>query len=151
MSESLDETIQTAIDDLDEWLKDNHGLEPHDAIHEIADSSVPVYTYDLMELAMDNFDLVTQEPSMGPAFDGKQTAINIIAANVYEYISEELFDHYYADREGRFLCGKCHEWLPDKEISGPWDFSKGGDWKIDGEYICFDCAEEMGLTEEQDD
>lgn len=55
-----------------------------DVIHEIADSCVPVYTSQLLELANGDNCLATDEPEIGPAFDGTPTPVNIIAANVYE-------------------------------------------------------------------
>ena len=42
-------------------------------IHEIADSSVPVYTSDLLALACADTSLATDEPELGPAFDGSPT------------------------------------------------------------------------------
>jgi hypothetical protein len=65
--------------------------EPHDVIAEIADSSVPVYTSDLLELASQNNNLATDEPELGPAFGGEPTPVNIIAANIYEAVSDALF------------------------------------------------------------
>jgi hypothetical protein len=67
------------------------GDEPHDVVHEIADSSVPVYTADLLALACQNNGLATDTPELGPAFDGSPTPINIIAANVFEAIEGALW------------------------------------------------------------
>lgn len=61
-----------------------------DIISEVTDSSVPVYTYELLNLACENIDLAARVPELGPAFDGEPTPTNIIAANVYEYISDFL-------------------------------------------------------------
>jgi hypothetical protein len=63
----------------------------HDVIHEVADSNVPIYTSDLMLLAAEDIDLAVGEPECGPAFDGKPTPVNIIAANVYERIRAALY------------------------------------------------------------
>ena len=64
-----------------------------DLIAEIADANVPVYYGELLELAAG--DLATDgvgvvAPEMGPAFAGTPPAPNIIAANVYERLSEAL-------------------------------------------------------------
>ena len=80
--------------------------DPSDVAYEVADSNVPIYTADLMRLAAEDIDLATREPDIGPAFDGKptpsesprasprltpvSTAVNIIAANVYEMILEAI-------------------------------------------------------------
>ncbi len=61
-----------------------------DLLHEITDSHVPVYHSDLLDLAAKHNHLGTDIPEFGPAFDGSPTAVNIIAANVYEHLSNEL-------------------------------------------------------------
>ncbi len=100
---TLDQLSQFAIADLDDWLKGNpeelERNEPHDVIHEIADSSVPVYHADLLRVASENWELMTDEPEVGPAFDGSPTPINIIAANLYEHIRVALWGQWEAERE----------------------------------------------------
>ncbi len=94
------QTLSSIIEDAAAELRDRwanyrnefHQGEPHDVIAEIADSSVPVYTYDLMQLAANNISLAVDEPELGPAFDGSPTPVNIIAANIYEAITEGLWD-----------------------------------------------------------
>lgn len=102
---TLYELVNDAIAELREWRQDNpDNEEPHDTLFEIADSSVPVYTHDLLRLAADNCHLATDEPELGPAFDGSPTPANIIAANVFEYIQaalwkawQEMLDEEVAD------------------------------------------------------
>ena len=67
-------------------------FECSDWIHEIADNSVPVYTIKILECAMENMSLATDEPEIGPAFDGSHTAANIIAANIYERVCNHLYE-----------------------------------------------------------
>jgi len=94
----LTEVIEQARGELrDRWenYRDEFGSradEPHDVIHEIADSSVPVDTSDLLALANENNALATDEPELGPAFDGTSTPVNIIAANVYEAVQAALWE-----------------------------------------------------------
>lgn len=57
-----------------------------DLIHELADGNVPVSTYDILQYGANNIELATSEPDIGPAFDGKPTPVNIIAANIYEHL-----------------------------------------------------------------
>lgn len=64
-----------------------------DASHEIADSFVPVYTRDLINLCQDDFSLFTDKPEIGPAFDGEPTPTNIVAANVYERLTQALGEY----------------------------------------------------------
>lgn len=93
---TLHQLVDDAIDELREWRKDNPSEEPHDQIFEITDSSVPVYTGDLLRLAADNLHLATDEPELGPAngcnFDGTPSPVNIIAANVFEHIEAALWE-----------------------------------------------------------
>jgi hypothetical protein len=60
---------------------------------------VPIYTGDLLRLAADNLQLATDEPELGPAFDGTPTPVNIIAANVFEHIEQELWQAWQAMQE----------------------------------------------------
>ena len=80
------DTLET---DKDNILESSY---PEDVLHEYADSAVPIYTADLMELAANNIDLATDEPECGPAFDGAPTPVNIVAANVYEALIAEGYD-----------------------------------------------------------
>ncbi len=74
---------------------------PEDRITEIVDSSVPIYTSDLMDMAADNIDLAVNEPEIGPAFDGSPTPVNIIAANVYEALMEVAYDEWQTIQDER--------------------------------------------------
>ncbi len=93
---TLSTILEGAREDLlDRWTNYRDEFGPRDdyasdVIAEIADSSVPVYTYDLMRIAAEDNSLATDEPELGPAFDGSPTPVNIIAANVYEAISNDL-------------------------------------------------------------
>lgn len=69
------------------------GLDCYDEIHSIADSLTPIYNGELLELACDNNELATSEPELGPAFGGEPTPINIIAANVYEFICNYMYEN----------------------------------------------------------
>ena len=97
--ETLYEYLETHCEEYDneagDWqdtLDYLANFECEDWIHEIADSSVPVYTYDIMECAMEDMSLATDVPEVGPAFDGSHTAANIVAANIYEKVCNHLYD-----------------------------------------------------------
>lgn len=72
-----------------------------DAAHELADCGIPVYTGDLMELAAQEIELATDEPELGPAFDGSPTPVNIVAANVFERLYAVAYEvlHERLDEE----------------------------------------------------
>jgi hypothetical protein len=74
----------------------NRGEYVADVIAEIADGSVPVYYSELLELAAQDNNLALNEPELGPAFDGAPTPVNIIAANVYESVTEALYEEWRA-------------------------------------------------------
>lgn len=92
------ETMREYEDLARESVRDAFGYDPeyvhdlHDLAHEVADSCVPVYTDQLLELAADNYNLAVDTPELGPAYDGAPTPINIIAANVYERLYEVAWD-----------------------------------------------------------
>lgn len=89
---TLHELRQYAHDNLDEAVE--YGISDiGDTIHELADGLVPVYTSDLMSLAAENLNLATDTPELGPAFDGSPTPVNIVAANVYEYLTGVLWEY----------------------------------------------------------
>ncbi len=100
----LQDIIDGTVEELREWCMDNPDGDPVDngVLHEFADGAVPVYNYDLLQLAaeLDN-GLALTEPEAGPAFDGTPTPINIIAANVYEAVEAELHEEWRRIEEGR--------------------------------------------------
>lgn len=85
----LEQGVKEAVREYFEYDPD---AEPSDAAHEAADSWVPPYTHDLMQLAADNIDLAVTEPELGPAFDGSPTPVNIIAANIYERLLDAAWE-----------------------------------------------------------
>lgn len=97
--------LQDIINDAIESLRDDYDIadmtEPHDIIHEIADGAVPVYNYDLLSLAANNIALGTDEPELGPAFDGTPTPTNIIAANVFKAVEAALWEAWREIEEER--------------------------------------------------
>lgn len=98
MARTLTEIIEDAKKEFLDYLHENEDMRhsrnffPSDQAHEIADSSVPIYTADLARLAADYLELFTNEPEIGPAFDGRPTPSNIVAANIYEEVYKALMD-----------------------------------------------------------
>ena len=90
---TLYKIIETAKEEFKENYKDCDYAE--DYIYEITDSACLLDNYTFLKLACDNLDLALNEPELGAAFDGTATPINIIAANLYENISNELHQYYY--------------------------------------------------------
>tara|TARA_R100000808_G_scaffold10102_1_gene27172 strand:+ start:218 stop:643 length:426 start_codon:yes stop_codon:yes gene_type:complete len=86
------EQYNNEAEDWQETFNEVANFECQDWIHEIADSCTPIYTYDILECAMEEMSLATCEPEIGPAFGGEPTAVNLIAANIYEKVCEHLYD-----------------------------------------------------------
>ena len=94
--ESLLESLQWNIDSekCESFHELEHSIEISDLIFETADSSVPIYTYDLLNCASDDLYLATEEPELGPAYDGSPTVVNIITANIFEALESDLWDYW---------------------------------------------------------
>jgi len=109
MSRTLREIENDVLEELKEQLEGNVELhyggeivvsiDEYDLYHEIADSNVPIYNYDLMQLGADNLFLAVNEPELGPAFDGSPTPVNIIAANVYEHLQDHMLENIETIKE----------------------------------------------------
>ena len=92
-----EELVDSAIEELGERLKEeeirtdeSYDIEIDDLIAEIADSHVPIYTYDLLQYASNNFDLIY--PNETWEFHRESTATSIIMANIFELLHAELYD-----------------------------------------------------------
>jgi len=77
--------IEILEDEKEDILNDKY---PEDRITEIVDDSVPVYTYDLLEVAQSDLWLAVGVPEIY-AFTGEKNAINAIAGNIYERLNEK--------------------------------------------------------------
>ena len=88
-----EDLIEGAIEDLQdriEWCeKEEERYDEDDLISEVADNNIPVYTYDLLQYASNNFDLI--EPS--DLCSDNPSVTQIITANIYELLTEELYDY----------------------------------------------------------
>ena len=88
-----EDLIEGAIEELKDriqWCKEEEeDYEIDDLISEIADNNIPIYTYDLLQYASNNFDLI--EPS--ELCSDNPSVISIIQANIYELLTEALYEH----------------------------------------------------------
>ena len=76
LKETIEESIKDAMEE--EWYDDIE-----DGLHEIIDSHMPIYTYEILQYALDEPGLAIEEPEIY-AFDGKHNAVNAILGNIYE-------------------------------------------------------------------
>ena len=104
MVNDLQDIIDGAVEELKEWCRENPDDDPtyNGTLHEFVDGAVPVYNYDLLQIAADlSNGVALTEPEVGPAFDGTSTPINIIAANVYEAVEAALWEEWRRAQEER--------------------------------------------------
>ena len=66
-------------------------------IHEIAEAVIPIYTVDLLKLAINDIELAICERDIDPAYDNKYSPVSIIAANLYCKIVRSLWMTYYSE------------------------------------------------------
>ena len=87
-----EDLVFDAIEELDEEIKyltkEEETYDIDDLIHEIADNNVPIHTYDLLQYASNNFDLIYTRDLSDFTDVGK-----IIQCNIYEYLTEKLHNH----------------------------------------------------------
>jgi len=88
-----EDLVKDAIEDLEEsikWNKENEeDQDTDDLINEIADSNIPIYTYDLLQYASNNFDLIQPNDLTSDNPDVTQ----IISMNIFEYLVDKLYNH----------------------------------------------------------
>jgi len=90
---SIEQIKLDALEELEERFKAEPDMQyPEGMVSEIADSSVPVYTYELAKIAQASIDVLTHENELPPAFDGAPTITNQIATAIYEIVQEELYE-----------------------------------------------------------
>ena len=89
----LADLISNACDELDDIIiseeLDIEVDDIYDTIHEIADSNIPIYYYDIGRYAGNNSWLMTEIPELNP----EGNAHDQIQANIYEAIVEGLNEH----------------------------------------------------------
>ena len=89
-----EDLVKDAIEELEE-LKGENPTEAYeenyldDIIHEVADNNIPIYTYDLLQYASNNFDLIYANDLSGENAD----VVKIIQCNIYEYLIEKLYNY----------------------------------------------------------
>ena len=89
------------LEDQIKWCKKEEGLHfnfgdyTDDLIPEVADNNIPIYTYELLQYASNNFDLIEPNDLAGDNPD----VVKIIQCNIYELLMEDLYE-YLNERKG---------------------------------------------------
>ena len=88
-----EDLVKEAIEELEDrlkWNKENkEDQDTDDLIPEVADNNIPIYTYDLLQYASNNFDFIYANDLAGENAD----VVKIIQCNIYEYLTEKLHNH----------------------------------------------------------
>ena len=91
------ELVDSAIKELEERLKEeeiktdeSYAIEIDDLISEIADSHVPIYTYDLLQYASNNFDLIHANDNLP---NNNPDVIQIIQFNIFDLLTDKLYNY----------------------------------------------------------
>jgi len=119
--ERLDECdpddIAAAVGSTDDF---NDLIELHGGIiHEIADGSTPIHYSDLLDVARDDINMATSEPELGPAFGGEATPTNIIAANIFEALSNAMWEYTESDEWKDHIKTYCETNKIVLDVGGP--------------------------------
>ena len=81
--------IIDACDEYDDLIDKDEDYIDEDLIHEIADSAVPIYYWDIGQYAAWNPILMQEIPEINP----NGNAHDQIQSNIYEAICEGLYEH----------------------------------------------------------
>ena len=89
---SIESLIIDACDSFDndyDWGEDGDNYDEQDIIHEVADSAVPIYYWDIAQYAAWNTELMQEIPETGRECE----PYKMIQMNIYEAICEGLHKH----------------------------------------------------------
>ena len=85
----LQRQAEEELEDRIKWCRENEEQEnSDDLISEVADNNIPIYTYDLLQYASNNFDLIQPSDLQGD----NPSVISIIQANIYEILHTEMYE-----------------------------------------------------------
>ena len=91
--------IEGAEEELEEQIKwyekEEEDYEEHDLIAEVSDNNIPIYTYDLLQYASNNFDLLQPNDLAGDS----PNVDKIIQSNIYEILNESLYEYLTTRKE----------------------------------------------------
>ena len=84
------------LEDRIKWCRENEEQEnSDDLIAEVSDNNIPIYTYELLQYASNNFNLIEPNDLVGDNPD----VVKIIQSNIYELLMEDLYE-YLNERKG---------------------------------------------------
>ena len=92
----LQREARDELEDRIKWCRENEEQEnSDDLIQEVADNNIPIYTYDLLQYASYNFNLIYKNDLCSDDAD----CIQIIQSNIYELLMEDLYEYLNERKE----------------------------------------------------
>ena len=94
--EDLKREAEEELEERIKWCRENEEQENSDnLISEVADNNIPIYTYDLLQYASNNFDLIHND------FVGYNptNVISLIQSNIYELLTKHLYEYLTERKE----------------------------------------------------
>ena len=89
-----EDLVKSAIKELQDRIKEEEikidEIELDDAISEIADNNIPIYTYDLLQYASNNFDLIHANDNLP---NNNPDVIQIIQFNIFDLLTDKLYNY----------------------------------------------------------
>ena len=91
--------IEGAQEELEEQIKwcekEEENYHADDLISAVADNIIPIYTYELLQYASNNFDLIEKNDLCSD----DAGCIQIIQSNIYELLTEALYEYLTERKE----------------------------------------------------
>ena len=92
----LQRQAEEELEDRIKWCRENEEQEnSDDLISEVADNNIPIYTYELLQYASNNFDLIEKNDLCSD----DAGCIQIIQSNIYELLTESLYEYLTERKE----------------------------------------------------
>ena len=89
-----EDLVKSAIEELQDRIKEEEikidEIELDDTISEIADNNIPIYTYDLLQYASNNFDLIHANDNLP---NNNPDVIQIIQFNIFDLLTDKLYNY----------------------------------------------------------
>ncbi len=88
--------VEGAIEDFKDRIESGDAAnedEIYDLIYEVTDSRMPVYNFDILEIAKSNLRLACDVPEIWPAY-WIASPVNLILSNIYEAVKDALYNRY---------------------------------------------------------
>ena len=88
--------VEGAIEDFKDRIESGDAAnedEIYDLIYEVTDSRMPVYNFDILEIAKSSLRLACEMPELWPAY-WVSSPVNLILSNIYEAVKDALYNRY---------------------------------------------------------